>query len=63
MVTWEEILHQWPAVLCDLHSEYGIDLDRHLLLTRTWAWLRARILGLLQADTRTHRALRPPEEG
>lgn len=43
-----------------MHSEYGIDVDdRVLLRTRSWRWLRARIVGLLAADTRVARALAP----
>ena len=40
---------------------YGIDLDdRQLLQARTWRWLRARILGLLdQSDSRLYRILNP----
>ena len=47
----------WIQVVCDLHSEYGVDLTRDVLMTRSWPWLRTRILGLLHADTRTYRAL------
>lgn len=53
------MLEQWAAVETDLHAVYGIDMDTPGLLdTRTWRWLRTRIVGLL-ADprTRTSRAL------
>jgi hypothetical protein len=40
---------------------YGIDLDdRDLLRARTWRWLKARILGLLdEPDSRLYRTLIP----
>ncbi|WKU08556.1 hypothetical protein [Micromonospora sp. HUAS LYJ1] len=55
------MLTHWLIVEADLHSEYGIDVDnRGLMRRRSWRWLEARILGLLSADTRLHRALAPP---
>jgi hypothetical protein len=41
---------------------YGIDLDdRDLLQARTWRWLKARIVGLLDGtESRLFRALNPP---
>jgi len=60
-VTWPEILTRWALVECDLHSEYGIDLGDSGVLGRPWRWLRARIVGLLSADTRLARALTPEE--
>ena len=46
----------------DLHEVYGIDLDdRGLLRARTWRWLKARIVGLLDdTESRLFRALNPP---
>jgi len=42
---------------------YGIDVeDRDLMRSRSWRWLKARITGLLAADTRLHRALAPPPD-
>ena len=40
---------------------YGIDLDdRELLRARTWRWLRARIVGLLDDhQSRLYRILNP----
>ncbi|MFD9879997.1 hypothetical protein ACFWZT_00845 [Streptomyces alboflavus] len=35
--------------------------DPHLMRTRTWRWLRVRILGLLSADSRLARHLAPPD--
>ena len=47
----------------DLHSVYGIDLDdEQVWKTRTWIWLKTRILGLLNADTRLQRHLTPDEQ-
>lgn len=53
---WSDLLDRWQAVECDLHSEYGIDLDD--TGTRDWRWLRTRIVGLTTSPTtRTWRAL------
>lgn len=43
---------------------YRIDVeDRALMRTRSWRWLQTRIFGLLNTDSRLHRALAPdPEE-
>ncbi|MBB5081380.1 hypothetical protein [Nonomuraea endophytica] len=61
-VSWADLLQRWALVEADLHSEYGVDVDQPgLLLTRTWRWLRVRILGLLSADTRTARSLTPED--
>jgi hypothetical protein len=50
-------------VEADLHETYGLDVgDRQLLTTRSWRWLRARILGLLSTDTRITRKFAPQEE-
>jgi hypothetical protein len=40
---------------------YGIDLDdRELLRARSWRWLRARIIGLLDLpESRLYRILNP----
>ena len=45
----------------DLHQVYGLDLDdRDLLRSRTWRWLKTRIIGLLdQPETRLYRILNP----
>ncbi|MDF5756662.1 hypothetical protein [Spongiactinospora sp. TRM90649] len=62
-MTWAALLERWALVEADLHAEFGIDLDEPGLLTsRTWRWLRTRILGLLSADTRVCRALAPDAE-
>lgn len=48
----------------DLHSEYGIDAgDPELLHTRSWRWLRIRILGLLSTDSRLGRHFEPKKSG
>ncbi|MEU8195230.1 hypothetical protein AB0C10_15765 [Microbispora amethystogenes] len=47
----------------DFQSHYGIDLGTPgLLISRSWRWLRTRILGLLSADTRTARQFAPEQE-
>ncbi|WP_306839756.1 hypothetical protein [Catenuloplanes nepalensis] len=62
-VAWLDILARWRLLEADLHDVYGVDLgDPVVLRTRSWRWLETRILGLLSADTRLHRALFPPPE-
>jgi hypothetical protein len=63
-VSWEAILSHWTLIEADLQQQYGIDVeDRALMRGRTWRWLRLRIVGLLNTDSRLHRALAPdPEE-
>ena len=52
------LAHHWDAVETDLHEHYGIDLeDRKLLRTRSWRWLRLRILGLLTVESRLSTAM------
>lgn len=44
----------------DLHERYGIDVgDRALMRARSWSWMRLRIAGLLDVDSRLHRLLTP----
>jgi hypothetical protein len=62
-VKWSQILDVWPLVEADLHETYGVDVGAPGLLdTRSWRWLRLRILGLLSADSRINRLLYPPPE-
>jgi hypothetical protein len=62
-VTWRAILARWGLIEADLHACYGIDLgEPDLLRARSWRWLRARIIGLLSADTRITRALAPSDQ-
>jgi hypothetical protein len=62
-VSWAQILDEWPLVEADLHEVYGVDIETPGLLdTRTWRWLRVRVLGLLSADSRINRLLYPPDE-
>ncbi|MBB4915099.1 hypothetical protein [Streptosporangium saharense] len=62
-VAWADLLERWSLVEADLHAEYGVDLDEPGLLTsRSWRWLRIRILGLLSADSRTARSLTPDHD-
>ncbi|MFI6485152.1 hypothetical protein ACIBH1_45090 [Nonomuraea sp. NPDC050663] len=61
-VTWGALLERWSLIECDLHAEYGIDLDEPgLLQQRRWRWLRTRILGLLARDSSISRALTPDD--
>ncbi|AYF30605.1 hypothetical protein CSH63_24805 [Micromonospora tulbaghiae] len=58
-VTWAQILTHWVLVECDL-QDAGVDVgDPDLMRSRSWRWLEVRILGLLSADTRLSRALKP----
>ncbi|PSJ29916.1 hypothetical protein B7P34_04780 [Streptosporangium nondiastaticum] len=62
-MTWAQILSEWPLVEADLHEVYGIDLgDERLLRSRSWRWLRLRILALLSAESRLARVLTPPPD-
>jgi len=50
-------------VEADLHETFGVDVgDRQLMRARSWRWLQTRIFGLLNADTRLHRALVPDSD-
>jgi len=62
-LTWWEILSRWQLVQLDMHQTYGIDMgDRDLLRSRSWPWLRLRVVGLVsEPGTRLQRALRPSE--
>jgi hypothetical protein len=60
--TWADVLKFWALIEADLHERYGIDVDdRAVLRARSWRWLQVRILGLLSAETRLHRALFPEQ--
>ena len=49
-MTWADLLDQWSLIECDL-ADRGIDVgDPVLMKSRSWRWLRVRILGLLDAD-------------
>lgn len=62
-MTWARLLTHWPLIEADLHERYQLDVgDRELLRSRSWRWLRVRILGLLSTDSRLARQLAPPEE-
>lgn len=39
----------------DLYSEYGLDCGGDYIKTKSWPWLRHRILGLLSVDSRITR--------
>lgn len=62
------VLDHWALVEADLHERYGFDAGApDALTTRSWRWLRARILGLLDPTvvhrTRLGYALYPPTTG
>lgn len=59
-MSWSRLLRCWALIEADFPSHYGIDLSRDLLKARSWRWLRAKILGLLSADTRLYRKFAPP---
>lgn len=43
-----------------MHETYGIDTDDPAICDgRSWRWLRARIVGLLGTESRTHRVIFP----
>jgi len=44
-ITWVRLLEHWSLIEADLHDRYGIDVE--LCLSRSWRWLRTRIVGLL----------------
>jgi hypothetical protein len=59
-LTWTRILEQWAAIEADFHSEYGVDLDDPKVRRRkSWRWFVVRVRGLLMADTRLWRELKP----
>ncbi|MEU5330919.1 MULTISPECIES: hypothetical protein [Streptomyces] len=62
-MTWPQILAEWPLVEADLHEIYGVDVGAPgLLRSRSWRWLRLRVLGLLSAESRLARVLLPPPD-
>ncbi|MGW0134823.1 hypothetical protein [Streptomyces sp. NPDC003299] len=62
-MSWARLLDEWPLIEADLHEVYGLDVEAPGLLdTRSWRWLRLRILGLLSADSRINRLLNPPPD-
>ena len=58
---WADILTNWPALSLDLHDLYGIDTETDVLDARTWPWLEARILDIIDRPTRLRRALELPD--
>lgn len=53
------MLSHWDVIQLDLHDRFGIDTgDRALMRSRPWSWLRLRIRGLLETDSRLDHALR-----
>ena len=60
-ITWPDIFTHWSAVALDLHTIFGIDTESDVLDARTWPWLEARILDLLDQPSRLRRALELPD--
>lgn len=62
-MSWARLLDEWPLIEADLHEVYGIDVgEPGLLDSRSWRWLRLRVLGLLSADSRINRLINPPPD-
>ena len=60
-MTWREILPHWGAIVCDLSERHGIDEEEPSWWeTRSWPWLRRRLLGLLSVDSRLAGVLARP---
>jgi hypothetical protein len=61
--TWPNILRAWNLVEADLHDVYQIDVEEPgLLASRSWRWLRVRIIGLLTTESRLKRHFAPPAD-
>lgn len=59
---WTKILSRWSLIEVDL-QDIGIDVeDPDLMESRSWHWLRKRILGLLSKDCRLRRDLIEPPQ-
>ena len=62
-ITWRVVLSHWQHIEADVQEHYGIDLAAPGLLDgRSGRWLRVRILGLLDVESRLHHALFPPKD-
>jgi hypothetical protein len=54
----------WAEVEADMHSVYGFDVGAPgALAGRSWRWLKVRLAGLCNADTRLSRAMAPQRGG
>ncbi|MDK8469820.1 hypothetical protein [Corynebacterium accolens] len=54
---WVDVLSAWPAIECDLHEKYSVDVESGVLRERTWRWLEMRILSLINSPSRLRTAL------
>jgi hypothetical protein len=55
---WGVVFRTWDDVTAvDLHETYGIDQLDPTLPERPWWWLRRRIFGLLDRDSRLTRTI------
>ena len=59
------MLEQWPLIMADFASEYGIRLHAETDLSLTWLAFFTYLTGLMVADTRLsrHFAKEPEPEG
>lgn len=61
---WEHLFSRWPLVEADLHQVYGIDLDNAVQLrSRSWRWLKIRLVGLTGTECRLSNALNQLAKG
>lgn len=61
-ITFLEILEHWDTLEADLHHYFQIDMGSDIVRQRDWRWFAVRVKWLLQQDSATARAVRPPEE-
>lgn len=55
---WRVVFTRWDDVVSlDLHERFHLDTESASFGDRPWWWARARILGLLDFDTRLRRVL------
>lgn len=57
-VEWETLIGQWPLIVADFASEYGVRLPGSSMRWPEFQWL---LHGLFAADTRISRFFRPPD--
>jgi hypothetical protein len=57
-ITWDAIAGQWPLIVADFSSAYGIRLVGASMRWPEFAW---HIHGLLQTESRLSRFFAPPE--
>ena len=61
-VAWSDIFGQWEAATLDLHDIFGVDTESGVLDQRTWAWLEARIIDLINRPSRLRTGLGIPDD-